>query len=321
MSTDTCSGVQNPEMKPWPSLAPFGKFLPMPGGDLFYYDSERDADSEGNAGNNSSAKKTLVLVHGLGDEADTWRHVFRSFADAGFRVIAPDLPGFGRSLWKGRINMRCHFDAVIRLLAVTGAASAENPAALAGSSLGAGIVTGVAGMRPDLVKEIVLIGGCFPITGGLGAGFAFLALPFLGKAWYRGFRKNHEGAWKSLYPYYGDLDAMDQADRDFLRGRVIARVESPGQERGFFSTLRSVIAFFTFGRRAAARKIRAFPGKIFILWGELDQIFPLDKAGLFRRLRPEAELALIAGAGHLPHQERPGETAVQILRFLQEGKV
>ncbi|HEU5086699.1 MAG TPA: alpha/beta fold hydrolase, partial [Roseiflexaceae bacterium] len=38
----------------------------------------------------------LVLVHGLGDEADTWRRVFVPLAQRR-RVIALDLPGFGRS--------------------------------------------------------------------------------------------------------------------------------------------------------------------------------------------------------------------------------
>lgn len=37
-----------------------------------------------------------LLVHGLGDEADTWRHVLPALA-AQRRAIAVDLPGFGRS--------------------------------------------------------------------------------------------------------------------------------------------------------------------------------------------------------------------------------
>ena len=36
------------------------------------------------------------MIHGLGDEADTWRQVFAPIAKH-FRAIAIDLPGFGRS--------------------------------------------------------------------------------------------------------------------------------------------------------------------------------------------------------------------------------
>jgi pimeloyl-ACP methyl ester carboxylesterase len=38
----------------------------------------------------------LLLVHGLGDEADSWRHVLLPLAER-YHVVAPDLPGFGRS--------------------------------------------------------------------------------------------------------------------------------------------------------------------------------------------------------------------------------
>lgn len=40
---------------------------------------------------------TVVLVHGLGVSADYWTRVGPRLAAAGFHVLAPDLPGFGRS--------------------------------------------------------------------------------------------------------------------------------------------------------------------------------------------------------------------------------
>jgi pimeloyl-ACP methyl ester carboxylesterase len=301
-------------MKTWPSLAPFGKTLSIIGGEFFYYDSAGDADSN----DNTVDKPTVILVHGLGDEADTWRHVFHLFVDAGYRVIAPDLPGFGRSLWKGRINMRSHCRVILRLMTMPGVASAEKPAALIGSSLGAGIVEMAACKRPDLVKKLILIDGCFPFSYRRDRGMILLSLPFIGKGWYRGFRSNHGAAWRSLYPYYSNMDAMSDEDRDFLRERVIARVESVNQERGYFATLRSMSALLLFGKRAMTKKIQAFPGKVLILWGDGDRVFPPDKAALLRSLRPDAGFTFIAGAGHLPHQEKPDICAAEMLRFLKE---
>jgi pimeloyl-ACP methyl ester carboxylesterase len=302
------------DMKPWPALAPFGKTLPLSGGELFYYDS----GGGDRVGDHIGGKPTIILIHGLGDEADSWRHIFPLLSGAGYRVIAPDLPGFGRSRWKGRISIRCHCRSVMRLMIRTGAASAENPAVLAGSSLGASIAEMIAGKRPHLVKGLIFLDGCFPFPYKIDKGFFLLGLPFIGKGWYRSFRSNHEAAWKSLYSYYGDLDSMSQADREFLRERVIARVESPHQERGYFATLRSMNAFLIFGRRSVTRTIQAFPGKILILWGEKDRVFPPKKCVLFRELRPDAGFALISGAGHLPHQEKPAESAAEILRFLND---
>jgi pimeloyl-ACP methyl ester carboxylesterase len=196
----------------WPSLAPFAKTLPTPNGNLFYYDT------------GVSDKQTVILLHGLGDEADTWRHVFPALTGAGYRVIAPDLPGFGRSVWKGGINVRGHCKAVIQLIKgintagqspapaaiepgfaggfpqqsanqrfggvlnpsvphsldharasavaaslhslinATGAASAERPAVVAGSSLGAGIAEMVADRRPGFVQKLILIDSCLPFA-------------------------------------------------------------------------------------------------------------------------------------------------------------
>jgi pimeloyl-ACP methyl ester carboxylesterase len=282
----------------------------MRGGELFYYDTNTD---------DATGKPVIVLIHGLGDEADTWRHVFKPLADAGYRVIAPDLPGFGRSLWKGRIDMRCHREAVLRLLTAANIAGSGNPVILAGSSLGAAVCEMAACKRPDLVKGLILIDGCFPLEDKIDKGLLKLMLPSVGKKWYRSYRKNFQLAWESLYPYYGDLNDMSAEDRAFLRERVIARVESENQERGYLSTLRSMNFFFLFNGRGISRGIKTYPGKIAILWGEKDRILPVEKAAPFRGLRPDANMTLISGAGHLPHQEKSEETAAEILRFLTDA--
>jgi len=294
-------------MTPWPALAPCKKTLSLSDGELFYYDSETNTDS---------SKPAIVLIHGLGDEADTWRHIFPLLADAGYRIIAPDLPGFGRSIWKGRISIEKHRNAVLRLMAEIKAESKEKPAVLIGSSLGAGIAELVAFSKPELVKSLILIGGCFPVSGKTEKGFFLISLPFVGKKWYRGFRKNHEAAWKSLYPYYGDLDAMSKNDKEFLRERVIARVESSNQERGYLSTARSIGKFSMFKKRSAEKNIKIYPGKISLIWGEKDFVFPQEKTSLIRSLRPDADFTIISGGGHLPHQEKPESCVTEILRLL-----
>jgi len=186
---------------------------------------------------------------------------------------------------------------------------------LVGSSLGAGIAEQTAFSRPDLIKSLILIDGCFPVSGKHEKGFFLLSLPFVGKSWYRGFRKNHEAAVKSLKPYYGDFNALSDQDREFLRERVIARVESSNQEKGYLSTLKSMNNFIIFGSKSAAKKLKSWPGKITLLWGEKDTVFPQEKTSIFLNLRPDAQIINIPG-GHLPHQEKPQECAAQILKFL-----
>ena len=294
----------------WPPLAVCGKKISLSGGSIFFYDC------------NSSSNQTLVFVHGLGDEADTWRRVIPLLSSRGYRCIAVDLPGFGRSEWHGRINVICHAKAVIKVMTECGIGNPDangvpSTAVLIGSSMGGCIAEYAAFMRPDLTHALILIGGCFPAAKSLNPGLLFLGLPFIGRVWYKGFRKNHERAWKSLYSYYHDLDAMSDEDKTFLRSRVIARVESNNQERGYFASLRSVISFFLFKKVSMSKKVRMFNGKIFLVWGEHDRAMPVETTAVIRKLRPDAPLKTVAGAGHLPHQEKPAECVEVILSFLE----
>jgi pimeloyl-ACP methyl ester carboxylesterase len=182
--------------------------------------------------------------------------------------------------------------------------------------MGALIAEDAACGQPGLVRGLVLLDGCFPSPAPFNAGLVSLALPFLGKRWYRAFRTNHEGAYQSLFGYYAKLQGMDGADREFLRERVIARVESPSQERAYFASLRSLMGTYLTGSPAFSRRVAAFPGRILILWGGEDRVLPPDSAAKLRNLRPDTAFKIIPAAGHLPHQEQPAQTADAILRWL-----
>jgi pimeloyl-ACP methyl ester carboxylesterase len=288
----------------WPALAASAKQLSLQGGRerIFYYDSAPE----------SSAKTAVILIHGLGDEADSWRRLIPLLNAAGFRTLALDLPGFGRSVTPGRISLKGHIAAVLKLLEEAG------PAVLAGSSMGAIVAEGTAFKRPDLVKGLILVDGCLPMSTSLGPGMIRSALPFAGKKWYRAYRTNPESAYHSLYTYYSDLERMHEADRRFLRERVMARVESVTQERAYFATLRSLIRTHLTMKKAFTRGLAAFPGKLLILWGDQDHVLPVDSASCIRELRPDAAFTLIPASGHLPQQENPAETAKAIIQWLED---
>jgi pimeloyl-ACP methyl ester carboxylesterase len=303
-----------------PGLADWGRTITLPGASLFYYDvAPGAAAAPSMAAPTMTAPKerpALVLVHGLGDEADTWRRLIPILSRAGLRIIAPDLAGFGRSSVRRKISLDMHADLLIRLMKESGAADSEHPALLAGNSLGAVIAEIAAAKRPDLVKALALIDGCFPLSGGLDRNLLLMALPFIGRRWYRSFRDNPEAAWKSLYPYYRDLEGMDGDEKEFLRERVMARVRSAAQERAYFASLRSMNRLSLFGRPALSFAMRIYTGKILLLWGAEDKVLPPERCADFTRIRPDAKPRLIAGAGHLPHQEKPDETAAELLRFI-----
>ena len=148
----------------WPSLEAYAKQLSSKRfNGLFYYDYSPPGYSE---------KPTLILIHGLGDEADTWRHVIPLLGKAGYRVLAPDLPCFGRSTVPRRSSIGIQRDAVFELIKSISENSGQG-SVLIGSSMGAAVAEAVVLSEcqglPDnndqskQIKALILVDGCFPV--------------------------------------------------------------------------------------------------------------------------------------------------------------
>jgi pimeloyl-ACP methyl ester carboxylesterase len=191
--------------------------------------------------------------------------------------------------------------------------SAPNPAVIfIGSSLGAMVCQMAAVTQGSLA--MVLIDGFIPLKRQLPSKPLFLmSLPFIGKKWYRAFRNDHEGAWRSLFPFYADMEKLPEADRAFLRQRVIDRVCSAKQEAAYFKSLRSMIFLDWRESNNSVIRLRAdgLP-KTALIWGAEDNIIPLAAAKEYAE-QTGTKLQVIEGAGHLPHQERAEEVAAGIL--------
>jgi pimeloyl-ACP methyl ester carboxylesterase len=99
-------------------------------------------------------RRDIVLVHGLGMSSAYFIHLARALFDAGWNPIAPDLPGFGES-----INARSGDPAEhARLLASWADQLAIKDAVWLGHSIGCNTVAHLRTLRPDLVRESVMIG-------------------------------------------------------------------------------------------------------------------------------------------------------------------
>jgi pimeloyl-ACP methyl ester carboxylesterase len=263
-------------MKPHPTLKPYAILHSK----QFWFDSQ-------------TGKEALVLVHGNGDEADTWRHVFLTLAQH-FRIVAPDLPGFGRSQGKDPSILgfaRWLFDLVSQL--------GLKRVHLLGSSLGGVVAAQFAANYPAQTSSLCIVGGASPALGNLHATNAVKPLleEGVGEAYYNGLRQTDpDVAFATLRPYYANLEALPKSDQNFLRARVWERVQSNTQRDAFFAALRSLFA------PSAPLEI-AVPTRL--LWGQFDQIVPLEHGKMIQQQIPNTPLAIIPQAGHLPHQEQP----------------
>jgi pimeloyl-ACP methyl ester carboxylesterase len=286
-------------MHPWPGLAAYARtvHLAKSGLALHVYDT-------------AGVAPPLLLIHGLADEADTWRHVLPPLS-AQYRVIAPDLPGFGRSdKPKRAYTLPFYQDAMLELLDTL----AIPRATVAGHSMGAMIAHSLALAHPERVERLVLISASL-VAGAqrLDLGTMLSLVPGLGEWLYNRLRKDPQAAYRSLEPYYGRLAGLAQEDRDFLFQRVNERVWNDGQRRAFLSTLRNLARWLPAQQRHLPARLAAFTVPTTVLWGEADRINIVENGRAVLRLQPAARLIITPGAGHDIQQDNP-QAVVEAIR-------
>jgi pimeloyl-ACP methyl ester carboxylesterase len=106
-----------------------------------------------------AAKPTVVFIHGALHDHSVWILQSRFFANHGWNVLAPDLPGHCRSAGAPPSSVDAAADFVIGLIR----AASLGAVALVGHSFGSLIAMEVASRAPGLVNNLVLIGTAFPM--------------------------------------------------------------------------------------------------------------------------------------------------------------
>jgi pimeloyl-ACP methyl ester carboxylesterase len=105
------------------------------------------------------ALKTVMFVHGTGQDHSIWVLPTRYFARHDRNVLAVDLPGHGRSGGKPLETVEAIADWLIQMLDSAGLGEA----AIAGHSLGSLAGIAAAALHPQRVRAIALVGSTLPM--------------------------------------------------------------------------------------------------------------------------------------------------------------
>src|ERR1700709_256940 len=108
------------------------------------------------------SQPTVMLLHGAGFDHTTWALHSRWFAHHGYGVLAPDLPGHGRSSGAPLTAIADMADWTVALLDAAGAAEAR----LVGHSMGSLIALETAARHPAKVTRLDLMGTAATMTVG-----------------------------------------------------------------------------------------------------------------------------------------------------------
>ncbi len=244
--------------------------------------------------------RPLVLLHGYADTAYTWLRIAPGLMAAGYRLIAPDLPGFGASAFDGDYDFGP--ETMVRTLMALADHLGLGRFFVAGNSLGGGLSLLTALDFPERVTAAaVLDPACYPMhliwslavikSRLLGP----LATALMGRATIR-FTARH----LVVDPGVMTDDVIDEAVRPLAR-------------RGYRKDLRRVLRAFdterVYARTAEYHRIAA---PTLIVWGRQDGLIPVD---LGRRLAgdlPRSKLVELDNCGHAPQLERPGDVVREL---------
>lgn len=257
----------------------------------------------------SGSGPPMVLLHGLGSSHVHWRPIGRDLARR-HRVYAVDLPGFGLTPLARRSpevipNARL-VAALLRRL--------DEPAVVIGNSMGALIALLAIREAPGAVSALVLVSlpAPRPLLAPLEPRLAVLLSAYLWpvvgevtrELWVRAL--GPEGLTRNLLEVCcSDPDAVSQDVVDAAR-ELAARRPRTDEVRAFLGAYRSLWRFLLNRPRFDAL-LRSVDVPTLLVDGDADRLLPPAVTDRVTRVRPDWTHVRLAGAGHMPHVDRPDE--------------
>jgi pimeloyl-ACP methyl ester carboxylesterase len=239
-----------------------------------------------------AAKPVVVFLHGAGCDRTSWMQLGRWSAHHGWSVLAPDLPGHGRSGGAALTSIEAMVDWTEQLLAAVNVARA----ALVGHSMGGAIALEVAARLGPRITHLVLIGTAAAIPVGK---------PLLDAA--------HTDPARA----YDLMTQWALAPASRMGRNPSPGLWLPGHVRSVFganaapvlATDLSACAAWTTGSTAAAR----VTAKAHVIAADLDIMTPAKRGQDLANAIPGAGFTLLRQSGHMIMSEAP-DACLQALR-------
>lgn len=265
-------------------------------------------------------ERTFVLVHGLGGSHLNWVLVGPGLAEHG-RVLALDLPGFGRSPRAGRSGRLTAQRAVVsRFIEEV----AGGPVVLAGNSMGGGIGMMQAAVEPASVEGLVLTCSVYPWTRGgfpspvVVGGFAAYRIRRVGE-WVARQRFERLDADRmvrlSLRLATADIRRIPE---EVIRAHVdllLERQGDPDVVETFIEAARSLISLGRAPDRARAIMDRIVC-PVLAIHGRRDRLVPAAFAWAATERHPDWWIRVLPDVGHVPQLEAPDRWLANVREWL-----
>jgi pimeloyl-ACP methyl ester carboxylesterase len=245
----------------------------------------------------------LLLLHGAFFDRTSWSQA-QSHLAADFRVIAPDLPGFGESEKPSDARFGYTVESFVHVVMDLFAGLRLGQAYIAGHGLGGAVALSLASRSPELVSRLVLVDAlCYPTRPDFARRVA--TLPLVGgllfkQAWGRAVFGNY---------FRGVLLGPRSTVSNERIDHYYDVFNTPSARNSALSTLRA-----TLDARTVEVKLSKLSVPTLVVWGRHDALYP---AAFGQRLAKEIRGAgfRLLDTGHTPLEEAPDELALVIRRY------
>jgi len=264
------------------------------------------------------AGPVVLLLHGGGaDSAElSWGEVGPALADAGYRAIAPDHPGFGRS---PRASWPVTQDHLVRYVGELIDALGLDDYVIGGLSLGGSLTLGHLLDRPGRARGALLL-GCYGVMprlydGPLGSLSHFSAYLLLRTgllaAMTRSYARSPAAMERGLRAIVRDPAARTPE----LVQAVVAEAAS-GTGMATFAEWQHDQVLWNGVRTDYTRRLGSIQTPTLVVHGDHDTGVPLARARDAAALLPHATLLTVPDAGHWVQRDRPDVVIPGIRDFL-----
>ena len=238
----------------------------------------------------------LVLVHGFGADKDNFTRVSR-WLTPHYRVIVPDLVGFGESSHLPDADY--HYAAQARRVRAFVQALGLTRVDLGGNSMGGGIVMSYAAQYPQEVDSLWLVDA---------AGIAEAPPSELAKIIASTGQNPLMIAKESDFPAFVKFV---MSDPPYIPGAVMdvlarERIANQDLERKAFAQIAT---------DSVSDAIKGLTTPTLIVWGDEDRALSVGTVPILEKLLPNAQAVVMPHVGHAPMLERPQQSAEDYLRF------
>lgn len=246
---------------------------------------------------------TLVLLHGFGANKDNWTRIGK-YLTPHFRVIAPDLPGFGESgpNPEGDYSISVQVKWVKAFIQALGITSFH----LGGSSMGGNIAGAYAASYPKNLKSLLLIA-----PGGVAS-----SQPSEMHRWLEEGKPNPLVAG-NVADYERLLDFVF-VKKPFIplpikKVLIQEAIEHQPLNSKIFEQLHSATDL-----PPLEDLLKGLSVKTLIVWGAQDRVLHVSGAKIIESVMSKAKVEVMDAVGHLPMIENPEKTAGLYRSFLMQ---